>query len=259
MEEPEILRVNFSPSKPVELSDFVKSCNALASEYNSFASSRGLEECKLYVKEVRKGSIELDLVNLCGVAAAVQQVMPFIEAGNAIADFLEHFKSVIEWLKGGNANAKDNPFAGKTLDNISSFLDPVAKDKNAKLTINAITVNGDVSAPIIIGNADANYVQNAKRIVDEENASPNVKTIEGVMLRWYQSRNSPDQSGDKAIIESISTRPIRTVFSDKKLKTLLMSVQENIFKCAWLVDVVVESFDGVPKLYRIESIERLPD
>lgn len=258
--EADVLRVNLSPSKPVELADFVRSCNALANEYNAFASAKSLDECRLYVKEVRKGSIELDLVAACfGVVDAVQQVLPFVETGNAIADFLAHVRGVVDWLKSGNANARNNPYTGKTLDNVSAFLDPVAKDRNATVTINALTVNGDVNAPLVVGNSDANYVQNAKRIVDAENASPNVKRVEGVMLRWYQSRNSDEPSGDKAIIDTISPRPLRTVFADRKLKTLLMSVEENIFKCAWLVDAVVEFLDGVPKLYRIESIERLPD
>lgn len=255
----DVLRVTYSPSRPVELSDFVRSCNAIASEYNSFAAWKGCDQCKLYVKEVRKGSIELDLVNACGIAFAVQQVMPFVEGVNVMSDFIGHVRSVIDWLKSGNARAEDNRFAAKTLENVCAFLDPVAKDRDAKVTINAITVNGDVNAPLVVGNSDANYVQNAKRIVDEGNSTPNVRRVEGVMLKWYQSRNSVEPSGDKAIIDSVSPKPLRTVFVDQKMKSLLLSVSENIFKCAWLVTVIVESFDGVPKLYRIESIEKLPD
>lgn len=254
----DILRVNFAPSRPVELADFVRSCGALSNEYNAFAAERGLEAGKLYVKEVRKGSIELDLVAVCA-GMLVQQVLPIVCNANAIADFLGHLKGVVGWLKGGGAGAKDRPYADRTLENVSAFLDPVAKDKNATVTVNVVTVNGDVNAPLVVGNTDANYVQNVRRLVEEECASPNVRRVEGVMLRWYQSRNSDEPTGDKAIIETVSKKPLRTVFADRKIKALLLSVEENIFRCAWLVDATVESLDGVPKLYRIESIERLKD
>lgn len=254
----DILRVNFAPSKPVELADFVRSCGALASEFNAFSAEKGLEGGKLYVREVRKGSIELDLVAVCA-GVAVQQILPLVGHANAMADFLGHLKGVVGWLKGGGTGAKVRTFADKTLDNVSAFLDPVAKDRDATVTVNVITVNGDVNAPLVVDNVGANYVQNMKRLVETESAAPNVRRVEGVMLRWYQSRNSDEQSGDKAIIETVSEKPLRTVFADRKLKALLMSVEENLFRCAWLVDATVESLDGVPKLYRIESIERLKD
>lgn len=257
-DDTDILRVNFAPSRPVELADFVRSCGALACEYNAFAAERGLESGKLYVREVRKGSIELDLVAVCA-GVALQQVLPLVGHANAVADFLGHLKGVVGWLMGGGAGAKDRPYADKTLENVSAFLDPVAKDRDAKVTVYAVTVNGDANAPLVVCNADANYVQNMRRIVGAEAAPPNVARVEGVLLRWYQSRNSDEPSGDRAIIETVSKKPLRTVFADRRLKALLLSVEENIFRCAWLVDATVEYVDGAPRLYRIESIERLAD
>lgn len=255
-----ILRVKYSPSRSVELMDFVKSCMALASEYNDFAKSRGAADCRLFIKEVRHGSIELDLVSFETVVGAVQQVLPIAEAANVFVDFLGHVRMTWKWLVSGAHEKPEKPFGSKTLSNISDFVNPIAKDSGATVMLNIVNVEGDVNAPISFGTQEANVAQNVIRRIGQELGSPNVRRVEQTVLKWHQTRNDVrTTAGNKAIIESISPEPVRTVFSDRNLQTLLLSVNENIYKCLWLVDVTAEFSDGVPRLYKIETIEKLDD
>ena len=259
-EATDVLRLNIAPEKPIELLDFLKSCRALANEFDDFAEAHGSKQCKLFIKEVRKGSIEVDLVTQigCGIMA-VQQVMPIIESFNVVSEFIGYIRCVINWLLKGDATSQNSPYGVKTLANVNDFLEPIAKDKGSTVTINNVTVTGDVNAPIIIDNAGANYAQNmCKRVIAEYN-TPNVERVEKTLLQWYQSRNSTDQAGDRAIIGSISAKPLKTVFIDSALKSKMMEGNDNPFAGTWLVNVVVERIDGVPKLYKIESMERLKD
>lgn len=258
-EESDVLRINMAPVKPMELLDFVKSCKALANEFDDFAESKGVSQCKLYIKEVRKGSIEVDLVALGECCFVVQQLMPLLERVNVVAEFVGYVRGAINWLISGNATLKECPYSPKTLGNISEFLDPVAKDKGASATIVNVNIGGDVNAPIYIDNSGANYAQNVCRRIKEEYSTPNAEHVEQTLLQWYQSRNSTEQVGDKAIINSISSKAIKTVFVDKNLKAKMITGTDNPFAGTWLVDVIVERIEGVPKLYKIESMERLKD
>lgn len=253
-----ILRVHYAPSRPVELMDFVKSCMAIASEYSDFAAARRASDCKLFVKEVRNGSIEIDLVSAAVVAGAVQQVLPIAEAVNIFSDFLGHLAVARDWLLGGARGPRPDEIGQKTFDNIRAFVEPVAKDGGASVTIQCVNVGGDANAPIVFGSQDANVAQNVVHRMESESQGQNLRRVEQTVLKWYQSRNSLNSAaGDKAIIESISRDPVRTVFVDRKLKALLLSMPENIFKSEWLVDVLVEFSDNRPRLYKVESIERL--
>ena len=62
----------------------------------------------------------------------------------------------------------------------------------------------------------------------------------------------------KSIIQSISEKEVSTVFADKSQMAIFQE-DKSFFKCLWLVTVFVERIDGVPKLYKIEKIERLED
>jgi hypothetical protein len=82
---------------------------------------------------------------------------------------------------------------------------------------------------------------------------------EQVLLRWHQSRNSVLGRGDMAIVESISAKPLRVVFQNKSMKSMLLAADDNMFKRPYLADVIIDSVEGVPKLYRIVNIEPVED
>jgi hypothetical protein len=87
---------------------------------------------------------------------------------------------------------------------------------------------------------------------------------EKVLLYWYQARNDPrSKSGDRAIIESISTSAVKVVFVNENIKAKILSSSENPFMLAFVVDVAVETIQGRPALYRIlemhDSFERDAD
>lgn len=250
----EILRMTISTSEPVDLMDFTGSCQAFACEFDRFSKSASDgKPARLLIKEVRTGSIEIDLVPLTPiVVAAVSDPMTVVAATNTIAAFVQNLRSLYNWLT-AKAPAPEQPADRQTLENIEEWLEPVAKDPSGSVKL---LVVGDVNAPIIINSQEANICQNVAKRKRKELALPQSGGLrEEVLLRWHQSRNSVLGKGDMAIIEAINPKPMRVVFQDKGMKSLLLSADENMFKRPYLADVIVDSVEGVPKLYRIVNIE----
>jgi hypothetical protein len=78
---------------------------------------------------------------------------------------------------------------------------------------------------------------------------------ENVIMRLYQTRNdSESKSGNKAIIERISDKPVKLVFEESSMKKLVLEDSDNIFSYAYLVDVDVQTVEGVPRLYKVINI-----
>ena len=261
-EKENTLRVNLSPSRPVELADFLKSCSAILSEYNSFAESKDPEQNKLYIKEVRKGSIEIDLVTQvgAGIFAFTQTVMPFMEDVNVIGQFTEYLKGVFDWLKKGG-DRDERKYSLETIKNAGDILTPVAKDENASITFSpVVNIKGNVNAPLTILCNDSRLIQEASHRLLSESCTPNREHFDDVVLKWVQVRNNTNIKDKryKSVIPAICDREVSTLFADKSLMAIFRE-DKSFFKSLWLASVFVERIDGVPKLYKIEKIERLED
>jgi hypothetical protein len=79
-------------------------------------------------------------------------------------------------------------------------------------------------------------------------------------MYWWQTRNDTSQTGDRAIIESISTKPVKVILESEQIKANMLKLDENLFKHAFIIDVDVETIEGRVAFYKVidvhEGIER---
>lgn len=261
-----VLRINLRNTEPVDLLDFTDSCTAFAEEFRRHATAtceEGLAPTRLLIKEVRSGSIEIDLVPAVYAAGAVVLADPAAAMAlvNTTVSFFKNLSGIVKWLRGQD-RLPGPPPDSRTLENVEKWMEPVAKDPGAAFTLNVInvTVNGDMNAPMVIESADANICQNVAKRKRKDMTTPQSGDLrEQVLLRWHQSRNSVLGKGDMAIVESICAKPLRVVFQNKAMKSMLLAADDNMFKRPYLADVIIDSVEGVPKLYRIVNIEPVED
>ncbi len=198
------------------------------------------ESVSLYIKEVRAGSIVVDLM------ALAPQALQLISYTNALVNFFKHIKAAYDYLSG--ASDVKPPLDKTTYQNLSNIVEPVAKDRGSQINI------GNVSGDLVlhINSTEANAIQNAAKREIELLAEPTVGIHEKVLLYWYQARNEAKSgTGDRAIIESISPKPVKTIWADDLVKSQMVLDDENPFKEAYVVDVFVETIRGKPALYKI--------
>ena len=76
------------------------------------------------------------------------------------------------------------------------------------------------------------------------------------VMTWYQTKfDDASQTGNKAVIESISKSPVKVIFENNAVKKALMAGDPRFNKpwneLAYIVDVKVQTVQGVPKVYTV--------
>lgn len=239
--------IEIKNSKPIELTDLTQSLLGIADEFVRHIELRDPEaaaaDVKLYVKEIRSGSIIADIV------AISPQLLQGISYSTSVITFSKYLKGAYDYLCG---KSDDSPEIDKaSYQNLSKILEPIAKDSGSQLNLG--TVNGNVF--ITLNSTDANAAQNAARRLVRDLQEPSNKLHEKVLLYWYQARaDATSTAGDKGIIESISTRPVKVICATDTIKLQMILNEENPFKGAFVVDVMVETIKNKPALYKILNL-----
>ena len=241
------LTIKICNSQPVELTDLSNSFSSFADEYKRHISQEGTvtipEEMNLYVKEIKTGSIVADLI------ALAPYVLPFIENSKTILSFMEYLKTAYDYLIG--RQTEKPPLTKANYENLIGIVNPIAKDKSSQLNIQN-TINGNVSVNINLNSIEANAAQNAAYRDIEALTVPIIGLREKVLLYWYQARNDPkSKTGDKAIVESVYSGPVKAAFDNEHLKESMLLDSQNPFNLAYLVDLTVETIQGKPVIYKI--------
>lgn len=246
------ISIEIKNSQPVELNDLTESLFGFAEEYKRHIGindpAAQPEEIKLYVKEMRSGSIIADLI------AVAPMMLPFVADANHVMDFCQYLSRAYRYLTGKSHEKPEMDKADYL--NLNRIVEPVAKDSGAQINIGTLNVN----APVVISlnSLEANAAQNAAKREIELLREPVTGTKEKVLLYWYQARNDPrSKAGDRAIIESISTSPVKTVFMNEGIKAQMLFDTDNPFTHCYIVDVAVETVRGQPALYRILNVHEV--
>lgn len=245
------LSVEIRNIHPIELSDLTESMSGLGSQYSRFIGNKGgkASSAKLYIREMRTGSIIMDLVELLPATALFAD----LENYNNIIDFAKNLNDIYAYLRGVSDKPED--LQVQDLKNVSAIVEPVAKDHGS-----IINISGEFNnSPIVIttiSSSDANQIQNiAHRMIKESKEG-----ISGfhskVVFYWNTIKNnSRGNSGDKGVIESISPSPVKTIFSDERIKRAMAFMEnENPVLMGYVVDVDVQTIQGRPVLYNILAI-----
>lgn len=246
------LTIEILNTKPVELGDLTRLLLGISNEFKRFIDqtepSLVAADVRLYIEEIRQGRIIADVV---AISPQVMQVLPFI---NAVASFTKHLKNAYDYLAG---NSDEKPSLDKaSYQNLTSILEPIAKDSGSQLNLGQ--VEGNVYISINSPTANAVKEKAAQELVALGEATTGLK--EKVLFYWYRARaDTRIQTGDKAIVESVSLRPIKVVFANDEIKEQMIQGDDNPFRFAYVVDILIDTIGGQPKLFKVVTVhERFP-
>jgi hypothetical protein len=249
------LEIRINNTKPVILTDLTLALLGVGSQFEKFIENEIPEgnapiSSQLYIKEVRAGSIVIELI------AQALPVVPLLWNGGSISEWIDYTKDVFDWLNGKLENPPKK-ITKQDLKQYANILEPVAKDFGASLSFAAY--NGNiVIEKIIINSQQANAAQNSIVREIEKIDAPNNNIRKKCVMTWHQTRFSEKSStGDKAIIEEITKAPIRVIFENNQIKKEILAGVAQIDKpwheLAYIVDVHVQTIHGVVKVYTITN------
>lgn len=231
---------------PVELLSLTHAMLSVSAQFDKFNIKHGhTSEAKLYVKEVRKGSIILELFDIAVVSA-----IPFVENVNTVAEFAKHLQKVFTFFKNGGTNEDKPELTAKDCDDFYNIINPVALDSGANLTLN-VSGNSNCKIHISIPSLEANAMQNRFRAEKEVLRQKELKELHHKQILTF-SQAADKRTGNKGIIESLNEKPLGLIFENEEDREKILAIPtQNPLKYAFIVDVRVEFVGNRPSAYRI--------
>ncbi len=248
-------------SKPVSLDVLSYSLQGYAELYNSFIEKSGFNkdfESKLYVQEIKKGSIVLDLAIGGGVSLLADATNIHISV-----EFVKFLQAIYNFFSGKiDKSQLPFPITNKECDAVHKATEINAQDVNSNTTLSAHDNKGNLymgctfNLTGIDSNAIQNIVENYKKLESQEQ---NITYKSNVAMYWDKAKNpktdhikSSDIHG-KAIIEEFDVKPksINFINDIDRQKCML---KDNFMDFIYMVDVATIYINNRLKIYNIHKV-----
>jgi hypothetical protein len=239
-----LLTIKIDYKNCISLDEFKESIEGWSNQYNSFLSqSNEDEKNRLLIKEIKKGSIIIELVSA---------IVPLISDFNTVYTFYASVKSLFSWLS--SKSGIKPTMSINDLNNAKKIIAPVNNHDGRQITV---SIAGDNNAPIIIDSVVAKtIIKNANdeyQIIDKPDPLPEtVENKENVIFRLTQIKDDENPSKNtKGIIHEVDTKEHLVLFSNIKNKEAILQENNNPFRKNYLVDVKINKSGEIIKSYTI--------
>ena len=260
--------LNIQTDRPIELDDFVSAFSSIASQYDKFVRSQFPElsgDAKIYVREVRAGSIEADLIPwaIQGLSAVVN----VIEQIQIVEKFVRTYGAVLgKYLNGSKE-------AGATRSDLKDFMGAVsaiANDPNGRSTLQAVAYEDGkkkIKAALVF---DTSQAREAQRQIEDQKLLLESSTSadhQRVLMTFKQSNVKDSamgkRTGERVAIEDLSPRDLPLIYAselaEQRIKHEVREADENVYKKGFIVDVNVQLVGGRPAGYRVTNLHQVID
>lgn len=263
-----ILTLRIDTTEPIEIGAFVGAFTSLAEEYRREIRSNHPNadgDARIYVKEVRKGSIEADLVPYIMAAAPLVAQMDQVMV---VDQFVRTWGKRISALVQGNL-LDWNP----TKSEIKTLADAtvaIATDPNASSTLEAVTFEDGkrlVRASFKFTTPEARDAQKTIDTAYRQLEKPDDADHKRVLMLFKRTDVGNAQvgkrSGEKVLIEEIHSRPLALMYAselaEERLKHEIRDTEDNVYKKGFVVDVNVRLVNGRPSVYAVTNVHEVID
>jgi hypothetical protein len=268
-EEPAHIVLYVDTKNPIELGDFVSGFTSISSQYDKFIRSNFPDltgESKIFIREVRAGSIEADLVPwaLLGVSALVNAMDQVLIVEQFVRTYGKRLSAYFQ--DGGR-----EPEATKSdLKDFMGSVAAIANDPDAKATLKAVYFEDGkkkVKAAITFDTKEAREAVlqiEGQRIEIEKKSNADHQRV----LMVFSQSNVKDttvgkRTGERVIIEPILERDLPLIYAsdlaEQRIKHEIRVADENVYKKGFIVDVNVETRGGNPVGYRVTNVHQVVD
>ncbi|MGH6735114.1 MAG: hypothetical protein ACRECX_03410 [Methyloceanibacter sp.] len=265
--EPFII-LRLSTEEPIEIGAFVGAFAALGDEYDRYIKTTNPDlvgVADMYVREVRPGSIEADLIPWLSTFA------PFIsemDKALIVENFIRAWGGRFQALLGKGQT--EPPATRSELKDWADAVEAVANDPNGSATLEAATFEDGKKKVRAAFKFTTPEARHARRAIEARQI--NLERTERadhqrVLMRFTRSDigdvNVGKRSGERVVIEEISTKPLALIYAselaEQRIKHEIRDADENVYKKGFVVDVNVRSSGGKPVAYAITNVHQVID
>lgn len=263
------IRVRLDVDQPIELSEFVGAFTAVAAEYDRFVRGAAPDrnpDATLFVKEVRAGSIEADLVPW--LIAGGGGLLAAMTAANTVHEFVERYGArLAAYVKPGGRVAS---ISKSELRDFSEQVAAIASTPGSALEIAAIQVDDGQTTVKAAFRFDTTQAREIQQRVEEHRQEIEHKSgvdHERMLMVFTRSdvRTPPvgKSTGELVKIERLSERNLPLIYAselaESAIKHEIREAEDNVFKKGFVVDVNVEMRRGKPAAYKVTNLHQVID
>lgn len=246
------LEIKINNTKPVSLNDLSLSLLSFNHQFHKFVESESNKETEmgteLLIKEVRSGSIIVELVSLAAPIA------PLLWEGGSLVQWASVIEKTCTWFL-GKSDTPPKTMAKQDLQEWNKIIEPIAKDSGSQMNI-TVADGGKVINQIFINSNEAKAMQNqiGRLVSDMDTPSENIHLRK--VMYWYQTKFDPESdTGNRAIIDNISASSLKVIFENNAVKEAMLHSDSKFGKpwheLAYIVDVEVQTVRNIPKIYKV--------
>ncbi|GMO57636.1 MAG: hypothetical protein Ta2D_03390 [Rickettsiales bacterium] len=253
----------------VNLNDFADTLKAINSQYFSFLEKQNLQKSKrninLQIKEVRKGSIEIDIVEIINKVIENKDLILQNEnelkiATGLLFQYYEYLKNAFDFLL-DKTNINLDFFTKTDLKDLKSIVQSITTNIKDSFKIQISCNNKTTNNYFIISGVESNAIQNkAQKYIDIKEEEKAEKIIEKADLELSKTYNADLSKGtDFGVVKEIENRPHPISFEIEDLREKIIAKGQNPYDYIYNVDIqIVYGYNNITiKEYKIIKVNAI--
>ncbi|QOZ55155.1 hypothetical protein XH90_30035 [Bradyrhizobium sp. CCBAU 53338] len=223
-------------------------------------------DAKIYVREVRAGSIEADLIPwaMQGLSAVVNVV----EQIQIVEKFVRNYSAVLGKYLGGT---KEPEATRSDLKDLMGSVVAIANDPNGHARLKAVVFEDGKKKVRAALSFDTLQAREAQRQIEDQKlqleSSSTTADHRRVLMTFKQSNVKDSvmgkRTGERVAIEDISPRDLPLIYAselaEQRIKHEVREADDNVYKKGFIVDVNVQLSGGRPAGYRVTNLHQVID
>lgn len=265
------IRLKLDIEEPVEIGDFVAAFLAVSSQYDRYVSKgepSASGGAKLFVREVRVGCIEADLIPWLVGGGLFTTAIAGMAAANTVHDFVEKWGGTLQKL----GRRKGERLEGATKGDLQTVMQQVAAVAaipGSRLELSAIITKDGAQETTAV-----KVITSTEAVIAADNAAQQKlemeKTTEAdhkrVLLRFTRTDTKRAKAGkravEQAIVESVSPKELPVIYAsdlaERRIRHEIIE-RDSVYWKGFVVDVNVEFSRGKPVAYRVMNVHDVID
>lgn len=258
--------LTINAEQPIELDAFVGAFTSIAEELRrdirlNHPDADG--DARIFVREIRKGSYEADLIPYVAAAAPfVAQMDQVLIAEQFIRTWGGRISSLISGKLGDWEPTKSE------LATMANATQAIATDPNAKSTLKAVTYEDGKRQVKASFEFDTKQALEAQKTIDatyREIEKPDHSDHQRVLMIFTRSdigsASVGKRSGERVVVEEISPKSRALMYASEmaedRIKHEIRESEDNVYKKGFVVDLNVRMVNGKPSVYAVTHLHEV--
>lgn len=269
-DRPAHLTLKLDTSEPVELGDFVGAFTSIANEFDRYlvAEHRGTKsDPRFFVKEVRSGCIEADLIT--GITIGAGLAIQYMDQAMILEDFVGRWGRRISALVKGKPEQEGVASAAELTD-FYHATQAIAADPLANHRLEAAVFEDSKRQVRAAFQFSAIEARSAQQTIEDTRSRLLAKTADTkkrVLMRFTRTDVHDaalnKRSGERVVIEEVSAKDYPVMYAsemaEREIREHIRDADQNAYKRGFVVDVAVQMSGDTILAYAVMSLHSVID